>query len=144
MITKIDLLRLMVILELMLLIITVVGSIILLYIIKASSVERLIRMFSFRQIRSITEIKERLLKNLAKLKSIKVEIFVASGFGVTSLLCFWYLIKKNYVTISLPSEFFLLGILIITPFPFLVLYLEYYFKKIIEKIDKLQERGDIK
>lgn len=119
---------------------------ILLYIVKrTSAVDRLIQILLWGlQKRSIADIKESILKTTEKLKIAKVNVFISSVIVISSLLGLWFLIKKEYTDVLLPSDIFLLSILAILPLPFVILFFEYYMKKVSEKIEELAHIEEIK
>lgn len=141
----IKVLRIIVSLEWVFFIISVIALTILLYLVKNSKVGKVIWIFSFgQQKRSITEIKERLLKVTERLKIVKAEIFISSTILIISLLGIWYLIKVGYVDVTLSSEFFLISFLGVIPIPFAILLFEFYIRKIFEKIEELADMWGIK
>lgn len=135
----IEVFKLMVLFEWILLVLFILTLSILLYVIKkTSTVDRLVRILSWgQQKRSMVDIRERVLKAGGRLKIAKVNIFISSIIVITSLLGLWYLIKEKYIDVLLPCDFFLLSILAIIPLPFIVLLSEYYTEKVSKKIDEL-------
>lgn len=114
-------------------------AILLLYIRKTLTEDRLIRISLWGQQKlSIAEVKQRMLKVMTKLKIVKVNIIMSTSILIVSLLGLWYLVTKKYVDIALSNQFFLLSILGMGPVPFVVLLLEYYIKKIFDKIENFQ------
>ena len=140
---KMNLLRLFLSIELVLFVVGIVGYAVLLHIVRSANRERLIRILSTGQKQTIADIKEKVVKSAAKLKKVRVELFISAGVLVISLLFLWYLNKVQQIPVALTGEFYLLGIMVVSPLPFCVWFLEYLYREIAERIEKLEKLSNL-